>query len=203
MTEPILWIATANPSKVLEFKILFPEYEIKTLLDIPEYEDIIEDGATFQENAMIKAKDLALHVKGIAIGDDSGLSVDCLDGFPGIHSKRWAEPLTDFIEISQALLLRMQEYQDMKLRTARMSTAIAFYDAISQVEKVIYCEVNGRIAKEILGEKDKGFGYDHIFIPDPFTLTYAQMGLTTKNKNSSRQKAVDEFKEFIKNYKGE
>ncbi|WP_027063319.1 non-canonical purine NTP pyrophosphatase [Mesoplasma seiffertii] len=200
MTQPTLWIATANVSKALEFKTLFPEYQIKTLLDIPEYQDIVEDGTTFQENAMIKAKDLALYVNGIAIGDDSGLSVDCLGGFPGIHSKRWAEPLTDFIEISQELLARMNDYQAMELRTATMSTAIAFYDPINQVEKIIYCEVPGRIAKAVLGEKDKGFGYDHIFMPKNSELTYAQMGLTIKNKNSSRQKAVDEFKKFIKNY---
>ncbi|KAF5295683.1 hypothetical protein FQA39_LY12856 [Lamprigera yunnana] len=74
--------------EVRDFIVAFPEYDVKTTFDIPGFEDIEEDGLTFEENAMIKAKALALYIYGVAIGDDTGIEVEALNDFPGIYSKR-------------------------------------------------------------------------------------------------------------------
>ncbi|WP_026389496.1 non-canonical purine NTP pyrophosphatase [[Acholeplasma] multilocale] len=199
MERQTLWIATSNPGKADEFKHLLPEFEVKTLLDLTDYHDIEEDGTTFEENAMIKAKDLAIHVKGIAVGDDSGICIESLDNFPGIHSKRWAEPLTDWNEISQLLVDKIDESATPNKRVARMVTCLAFYDARNQQEYMVKKSVVGKIAKQVI-RSDKGFGYDNIFIPTPGHKTYAELGRKTKNKSSSRKLAVRAFKEFINNY---
>lgn len=191
-----LLIATQNPGKKQEFKTLLEdtEYELLFLDDVnltaftfPE-----ESGLTFQENAAIKAQSLA-HFTGIAsVADDSGLSVDALDGFPGVISARWM-PGSDQDRI-QGLLDKMKNVSD---RTARFDCSICLY--IPSKNETVFFDgfQTGTIARQPKGSN--GFGYDPVFIPDGQTATYAELGPDYKNKHSHRAMALEKLKSYTKN----
>ncbi|WP_031543199.1 non-canonical purine NTP pyrophosphatase [Mesoplasma photuris] len=202
MNKQTLWIATANVKKAEEFKLLFPEFEVKTILDLPNYIDTEENGLTFEENSLLKAKDLAKFVKGIAIGDDSGICVDALDGFPGIYSKRWAYPTTNWDEICQKLVSKIDESATPNNRQAQMVTTIGFYDAINDFEKTFYIAVEGSVSK-IAKPTNDAFGYDGVFAPGVSSKTYSEMTKAEKFETSSRNLAVQQFKKFYKEYRGQ
>ncbi|ATZ18710.1 dITP/XTP pyrophosphatase [Williamsoniiplasma somnilux] len=195
-----LWVATANKGKAKEYKSIFNEYEVKTLLDLPGYEDIEENGTTFKENALIKAKHLAEFVNGIAIGDDSGICIDLLDGFPGIYSKRWAYPLVNDPEISQALINKINEKYPNQRWTCNMTTCIAFYDAKSTETKYFVGKVEGQISPKVISSPS-GFGYDNIFIPNGQKQPYSMLGADIKNQTSARYLALEQLIKFLKGEK--
>ncbi|AEM68675.1 RdgB/HAM1 family non-canonical purine NTP pyrophosphatase [Mycoplasma putrefaciens] len=199
MTKKIIWIATNSKNKAQEYQEILKDWTVKTLLDLKNYQEIAENGSSFEQNAMIKAKALAKQINGIAIGDDTGICVKVLDDFPGIYSKRWAYPITDHVEICQKLLEKLKPYQHQKQRKAKMVTAIAFYDAVNDKELVFSATVEGYIANE-LRLTSSGFGYDYIFIPKNSNKTYSEMTSEQKNNNSARRQAIDQFCEFISNY---
>lgn len=100
-----LILASNNAHKVEEIKSILDDYKILTLKDIGYYEDIIEDGTTFEENALIKARTIAKYSSKVAIADDSGLSVALLDGRPGVYSARYSKEQTDEKNIEKVLHL--------------------------------------------------------------------------------------------------
>ncbi|AHI52794.1 RdgB/HAM1 family non-canonical purine NTP pyrophosphatase [Spiroplasma culicicola] len=192
-----IWIATNNPSKVKEFKYLLPEYEIKTLNDIDPNIDIPEDGATFEENALIKARYLKDKVKGIILADDSGLCIESLNNFPGIYSARWAKPETDWIKIVDLLLAKMKEegLTDIDQRKAYFNSTIALIDTKNNIEKLFSFQVHGHILdKQYI---QNGFAYDTIFRPLGKEITFSQMNFEEKQTMSHRFGVIKQVKEYL------
>ncbi|MCL8212880.1 RdgB/HAM1 family non-canonical purine NTP pyrophosphatase [Mesoplasma whartonense] len=196
MGEPQIWIATTNLHKIQEFKKMLGGYEVKSLLDLPNSLVIEENGTTFCENALIKAKALALMINQPSIGDDSGLLVDGLDGFPGVYSRRWALPLTLDTEIN-AKLLRLIDDKGLKTkaqRQSRMVSCLAYYDPITKNEQTFEGELEGYITYQPQGVD--GFGYDQVFALNDSDLTLAQIGIE-KNSLSSRSQALTKLMQWL------
>ncbi|MGI5958250.1 MAG: RdgB/HAM1 family non-canonical purine NTP pyrophosphatase [Massiliimalia sp.] len=189
-------IATKNQHKLKEFKrILEPlGYEVLSQADAGVDVDVEETGTTFEENSMLKAQAI-YHACGLCtIADDSGLSVDALNGEPGVYSARYGGPGLDD-EGRCRLLLKNMEQVPILERTARFVSVISLI--FSENDKRVYRgEAEGMIGYDMLG-KD-GFGYDPVFMvngTDSFaTLTGAQ-----KDKISHRGKALEQMQEDLKN----
>lgn len=148
--------------------------------------DIVEDGTTFEENAMIKAEAIAKLTEAIVLADDSGLEIDYLNKEPGIYSARYAGTDTSY-EIKNNLLLQRLEGVPDEKRTARFVCAIAavFPDGSKET---VRGTIEGRIGYEIAGEH--GFGYDPIFYLPEYGCTTAELDPEKKNELSHRGKAL-------------
>ncbi|WP_434336461.1 RdgB/HAM1 family non-canonical purine NTP pyrophosphatase [Mycoplasma capricolum] len=192
----VIYLATTNKNKVKEFSQILKGYQIKSLLDIPEYVEIEESKKTFKQNALLKAKHLAKYINGIAIGDDTGICVKALNDFPGIYSKRWAYPLTDHYDICNKLLEKLKHINQLHKRKAYMTTAIALYDSITKKQFVYQSIAKGYIDFDIK-KSDFGFGYDFIFIPKGYDKPYSLMSSELKNQISARKKAIDRLIQYI------
>jgi len=185
-----LVLATRNSGKISEFKALFKEadIEIKSLDDFGPIPPVVEDGETFEENAVKKARFTARVLGLPALADDSGLTVKALDGEPGIFSARYAgEDATDR-ENNVRLLERMQRIEK---RDAAFVCILAI--AVPRGPALIYegtCQ--GLITRESAGEQ--GFGYDPVFYYPPLKKTFAQLSKEEKNRVSHRGKAMSELK---------
>lgn len=185
-------IASKNEGKVREFHSLFnnPNVKFISLNDMGFDEDIIEDGKTFSENAIIKAKYVAKKYHMIAISDDSGLCVDSLGGAPGIYSARYAKTRLD--EDNNALLIK--NLKGIENRNAHYSCAICV--CMPNLEyKVVEARCDGIIIDEARGKN--GFGYDPYFYIEEFKKTFAEVDLETKNKISHRARAIRAMKELL------
>lgn len=183
-------VATHNLHKKEEIQqILGNQYQITSLTDYNIHDEIIEDGKTFEVNALIKAKFCFEKTGKPSLGDDSGLVVESLDGRPGIYSARYAGD-HDFGKNIQKVLSEMDGIQNRK---AYFITVLCLYDETG----VHYFEgkVFGDLSEEILGEK--GFGYDPIFIPNGHEISFAQMPSEQKNAMSHRKEALDLFLDFL------
>ena len=184
--------ATNNRHKVVELSALFentPGVELVTLKDVGFTDEIVEDGATFAENARIKA--LAVHnATGLpAVADDSGLCVDALGGEPGIYSARYAgengENGVDDAN-TEKLLSKLKDVPAAE-RTARFVSALCFI-AADGAETSAIGKVEGLITREKRGEG--GFGYDPVFFYPPFGKTFGEASPEEKNAVSHRANAV-------------
>ncbi|OYQ65249.1 XTP/dITP diphosphatase [Aerococcus sp. 1KP-2016] len=184
-----IMIATANPGKAKEFKSLFAKYniDVKTLLDFPNYPEIPETGETFIENATIKATTAAKDLHIPVIADDSGLSVDALDGAPGVYSARYAGPEKSDANNRKKLLDALSDVTDEQ-RTARFHTYLVVADAEGHVLKSYHGTLDGFITREERGEN--GFGYDAIFYVPSKDKTTAQMSAEQKDSLSHRGNAL-------------
>lgn len=181
MTEVV--VATKNPDKIPEIEstlgAVLSDLVIIRGLDWP---DVEETGSTLEENALLKARAAAEATGFCAIGDDTGLEVDALDGAPGVHTARFAGPTASYAENRAALLGALAGVDD---RSARFRTAAAFVTP-GGAEVVVTGELAGRIAREERGAG--GFGYDSLFEVDGETL--AEMGVGAKNRISHRARAL-------------
>ena len=149
--------------------------------------DVVEDGTTFEENALIKAKEIAKYVENaIVLADDSGLEIDYLNKEPGIYSARYAGVDTSYDIKNNLLIQRLEGVPDEK-RTARFVCAVAasFPDGTTEV---VRGTIEGRIGYEIAGEN--GFGYDPIFYLPEFGCTTAELDPEKKNELSHRGNAL-------------
>lgn len=185
-------IATNNKNKVREFKSLLgnDNIEFKTLNEIGYDKEIIEDGNTFEENAYIKASQVAKDLGVIAISDDSGLEVEALNNAPGIYSARYAGTHND--EDNNALLIK--NLKGIENRNARYACAICICYPDGNYKTVIeYC--NGQIIDDRRGTN--GFGYDPYFYIPEFGKTFAEVPLEKKNTISHRAKAIRHLKELL------
>jgi XTP/dITP diphosphohydrolase len=175
-------LATHNEHKVEELRrILGPELGILELIgyDGPEP---VEDGATFEENALIKARAAALHTGLPAIADDSGIAVDALGGAPGIHSARYAGTRVDADNVA-LLLERMQGVED---RSAHFLCAAAAV-LPDGTEHVVLADWPGSVLEAPSGVG--GFGYDPIFRPDGLDVSSAELTAAEKDAISHRRRA--------------
>jgi XTP/dITP diphosphohydrolase len=153
--------------------------------------EIDEDGGTLQENAELKAAAYFNLLRIPAIADDTGLFVNSLNGAPGVYSARYSGPNATYGSNRKKLLEALKGKQD---RSAEFKTVLCF--VVSENEKFFFegaCK--GRIAEEEKG--DKGFGYDSLFLPDGYEITFAEMSSELKNSISHRGKALDGFISFL------
>lgn len=190
MPYPSIIFATGNSHKVQEVKTLIGDnYNFKTLKEINWDTDIIEDGTSFHQNALIKAKTIRDAGHPIVISEDSGIVVDALDGKPGIYSARWAKMHETLLDNNGLLLEQMANQSN---RTARFVAVVCL---IVKGEVTFFeGRWEGRLAQSEYGEG--GFGYDPVFIPEGYDQTSAELGATVKNNESHRTKAMLQFKEY-------
>lgn len=191
-TSDKILIATNNAHKVTEFsKILTPlGFELITPKDLGIKLDPEENGETFADNAMIKARAF-YDVCGITtVADDSGLCVDALDGAPGVYSARYGGFESDSERLSYLL-------NNMKDKTDRNAHFVCSIACVTKDGKEIKAEAKayGTLLTEAKG--DGGFGYDPAFVPEGYNETYAQMPDTLKNQISHRAQALNIFKELF------
>lgn len=188
--------ATNNQGKVKEIKMLLEDtgYDVLSLKDAGIEAEIVEDGKTFEENAIIKARTIMELTNDIVLADDSGLEVDYLNKEPGIYSARYLGEDTPY-EVKNQYIINKLEQAEGSQRNARFVCAIACVlpdgTTITTQETM-----EGEIAREPEGEN--GFGYDPIFYIPKFQCTNAQLTLDQKNKISHRGKALKAMKEKLK-----
>jgi len=184
-------IATKNPNKAREFERIFDksEFEIKTLLDFPEFPDVRENGQSFEENAKLKAHAVMQKFNLPTIADDSGLQVDALFGQPGIYSARYAGDHND--AANNAKLLSELGGIPMEKRTARFVSTLVFSNPKNDEDLVVEGEVKGLIGT--LPEGDNGFGYDPLFYLPEMGKTMAQISMDENNQISHRGRAIQKL----------
>jgi len=179
-------LATRNQHKTREFAQLLGEnFTVRDLTSKTDLPAIVESGATFEENAVLKAVTISrIFPHEIVVADDSGLEVEALGGAPGIFSARYAgENASDRRNVEKLL----RELQDARDRSARFYCVIALAKN-GQLMTTVAGEVAGTITKSPRGEN--GFGYDPIFVPNEFSETFAELTSETKNKISHRAQAA-------------
>lgn len=181
-------VGTNNAHKVMEIRRMLPEYEIVTPAELGIRADIVEDGASFEENARIKAEGFAGLAGLITFADDSGLQVDCLDGAPGIYSARYCpKPGATDADRRAYLLENIRKAGAPRPWTARFYCAIALICPDGRMFEV-HGSCEGEIAEAEQGAN--GFGYDPIFYVPRFGKTLAEMAEDEKNAISHRGNAI-------------
>lgn len=182
-------LATRNAGKVVELRRILaeaaPGLTLVGLDGVPPYPETIEDGATFAENALLKARDAA-RVSGLpAVADDSGLTVDALNGMPGVLSARWAGPARDDAANLRLVLDQVSDVPEFRRGAAFVcAAALVLPDG---AEQVVEGRMEGALARAPRGRG--GFGYDPIFVPSGSALTSAEMSAADKDAISHRGKA--------------
>ncbi len=183
-----LVLATSNKGKVKEIKALYHEHEVIPYSELIEEFEIVEDGGSFKENALIKARAVFKALEDediIVIADDSGISVDILDGEPGIYSARYAgESATDKDNLQKVI---------EEIKKKNVTSSVAHYTAAIAIvtnksEFSVHGWMYGKVITEIQGSG--GFGYDPIFIPNGYDKTLGELENEIKQKLSHRSKAL-------------
>ena len=191
-------LATHNLDKCRELKKSFSSTNIKvyTLKNFPEIGEIIEDGATLEENAFIKSRTVFNKTGIPTISDDTGLFVDALNGDPGIFSARYAGENCSYTDNVNKLLIEMKNI-DNSLRTATFKTVVTYVS--KDLELVAEGSVKGIITKKPKG--NKGFGYDPIFYVSELQKTFAEMDINEKQQISHRSRAIDNLQQLFREHK--
>lgn len=188
--------ATANAGKMREIREILADLPVQvvSMKEAGIQADIVEDGKTFSENAVIKAKAIMEMTGEVVLADDSGLEIDYLNKEPGIYSARYMGEDTSYRVKNANLIARLSGVPDEK-RTARFVCAIAAAFPDGTV-KITEGTIEGRIGYEEKGEN--GFGYDPIFYVPEYGCSTAQLSEEEKNKISHRGKALTNMKEILK-----
>ena len=185
-------VASHNPGKVKEINILLNDIGIDALpVSKFSQEEPIEDGKTFAENALIKARSAKKLSQQTSLADDSGLCVDALNGDPGIYSARWAGENKDF---NLAMSTIENKISTLKNKNAYFICVLALVTENDE-EYVFEGKIHGKLTFPPRGKK--GFGYDPIFIPENKLLTFGEMEPEYKDLISHRAQAFRKFKENI------
>ena len=190
-------VGTNNIGKLKEIRDLLPKnLEIYSTSDF-KIKSPTENGKTFKENSLIKAKYFSKKLKMICLSDDSGLEIDYLNGAPGIYSSRWGGNKGDFVKaikrVFRELDKKNKNWKTMKIK-ARFICALTIYGpnqkAINSIGKI-----EGHISPSKKGEN--GFGYDPIFIPKGKKITFGEMKAFQKYKIDHRFRAFKKIKKFL------
>ena len=187
--------ATGNKDKMREICEIMADVDVE-LISMKEAEisvDVVEDGTTFEENALIKARAIAEFTDAIVLADDSGLEIDYLDKAPGVYSARFMGEDTSYVIKNQALIDKLDGVEKEK-RTARFVCAIAAV-LPDKSELVVRETMEGYIGDHAEGEN--GFGYDPIFFLDEFGCSSAALSREQKNEISHRGKALRAMKQML------
>lgn len=198
--EKRIIFATGNAGKMKEIRMILADLGIPvvSMKEAGISADIEENGTSFEENAMIKAKAIMELTGEIVMADDSGLEIDYLDGAPGIYSARFMGEDTSYDIKNQALLDKLDGVPDEK-RTARFACSIACALPDGRI-LTSYGAMEGRIGYEIKGEN--GFGYDPIFYVPEYGCYSAELSREKKNEISHRGKALRLMKEELRKMRG-
>jgi XTP/dITP diphosphohydrolase len=192
--RPPLLLGSRNEGKLLEIKTLLRDipYEVRSLNDFPEVAVAPEDGVTYEENAIAKAKFYAAATGLTSLADDSGLEVVALGGRPGVHSARYAGDNATDADRRQLLLSELGSVSD---RAARFVCAVAISSPDGRVLGLFEGICGGHITTEEKGTS--GFGYDPIFIPDGHSQTFGELSEDIKNRISHRARALISARMFL------
>lgn len=186
---PELIVATTNAGKAIELAGLLAGVGVRllSLAEFPHVEAVEETGATFAENAAIKATFYGRLFGKMTLADDSGLEVDALGGAPGVHSARYAgEGASDSRRVAR--LLEELAQSGARDRRARFVCVVAIYETATGELRLFRGVCEGRIAAQPCGAN--GFGYDPIFIPDGYDESFAQLPSRVKQQISHRARAL-------------
>lgn len=186
-------VATNNPGKIKEIKEILTDYELVTLRDINCEIEVEEDQETFEGNSKKKAKEVAALTNMPCIADDSGLCIDELDGWPGVHTARFLGEGATNEQKNNAILEKMKHLKGEQ-RKARVKCVITYCENGEFV--VGKGEIEGRIAEEARGES--GFGFDPIFELEN-GKTYAEISQEEKNVISHRRRALENLRKQLTN----
>ena len=199
ITELVL--ASGNKGKLAEFQRLLDglDVQIHSMKEYPEIGEIVEDGSTFAENALIKAKAVCKATGKPAMADDSGLAVDALNGAPGIYSARFAGEQRSDADNNAKVLQLMETVADAD-RTARFFCVIAIVLPDGR-EYTVEGTCEGTILHALRGEG--GFGYDPLFYVESMNKTFAELTMEEKNRISHRGHANRKAVEIIRGLKSE
>lgn len=194
--KPKIIFATGNEGKMREIRKILGDMDVEicSMKEAGIRADIIEDGSTFEENAVIKAKTVAAHTDAIVLADDSGLEIDYLNKEPGIYSARYLGEDTPYTLKNKNLIDRLTGVPDEE-RTARFVCAIA---AVLPDGEII---TTHGVIEGIIGYEEKGnngFGYDPIFYVPEYGCSTAQLSEEQKNQISHRGKALEAMKTELK-----
>ncbi|HEY2984582.1 MAG TPA: RdgB/HAM1 family non-canonical purine NTP pyrophosphatase [Jatrophihabitantaceae bacterium] len=187
MTQVLL--ATRNVKKLAELRRILDrlaDVEVVGLDDVPHYDELPETGATFAENALLKAREGAKCTGLLTVADDSGLAVDALNGMPGVLSARWAGKSKDDNANLQLVLEQLADTPDERLGATFVCAAALVTPA--GAENVVEGRMPGRLVREPRGTN--GFGYDPIFVADGFDVTNGELPPPKKDAISHRGKAL-------------
>lgn len=187
--------ATGNKDKMREIREIMADLDVEviSMKEAGIQVDVVEDGKTFEENSLIKAKAIAAHTDAIVLADDSGLEIDYLEKAPGVYSARFMGEDTSYDIKNQALLDKL-EGVPKEQRTARFVCAIGAV-LPNKETLVVRKTMEGYIGYEIAGEN--GFGYDPIFYLDEFGCSSAALSREQKNEISHRGKALRAMRETL------
>ncbi|UOY03525.1 RdgB/HAM1 family non-canonical purine NTP pyrophosphatase [Blastococcus sp. PRF04-17] len=184
-----LLLATRNAGKLAELRRLLetavPGVEVVGLADVDEYPEAPETGATFEENALLKAREAVRYTGLPAVADDSGLAVDALNGMPGVLSARWSGRHGDDDANTALLLGQLADVPDER-RGAAFVCAAALVTP-DGTERVLERQWRGRVIGDKRGTN--GFGYDPVFVPDGLSVTSAELDPAEKDARSHRGQA--------------
>ncbi len=188
-------VATRNRGKLEELAVMLGPLgvDVRSLEDYPHVPEVVEDGKTFAENAVKKAREVAGATGEIALADDSGLEVDCLGGAPGVHSARFAGEGKDD-RANNEKLIRLMEGVPREKRGACFKCVVA----LAVPEGRVYTAEGA--CRGIIGDKPRGnggFGYDPLFIVPDLGKTFAELDMDVKNAVSHRGKAFARAREII------
>lgn len=190
-----LLVATRNRGKIKEIRALLDGLveEVLCATDLPDLPETVEDGATFSDNALKKAREACLASGLPALADDSGLVVNGLNGRPGVFSARFAGPDADDSANNHKLLQEVAGLPQSE-RSAAFVCSMA-YVSPDGVEQLFEGRVGGKIIDQPRGEH--GFGYDPLFLVDGYQQTMAELSLDEKNRISHRGQALQAFKRYL------
>ncbi len=184
-----LLLATRNAGKLAELQRLLatavPGVQVLGLRDVDEYPEAPETGATFEDNALLKAREAVRHTGLPAVADDSGLAVDALNGMPGVLSARWSGRHGDDPANTALLLGQLADVPDER-RGAAFVCAAALVTPDGR-ESVLERQWRGRVIREKRGTN--GFGYDPVFVPEGLDVTSAELDPAEKDARSHRGQA--------------
>ena len=190
-----LWLATRNRHKTVELRqMLGNDYAVEDLCAHPEIGPVVEDGASFEENACLKAVAISQRLPGLALADDSGLEVDSLGGAPGIYSARYSGPEATDATNRKKLLSALADVGTAASRRARFRCVLALAR-----EGVVIATFDGAVEGSIVSHErgSGGFGYDPLFLADGFKQTFAEISQADKNRVSHRAAAVAKLQAFL------
>jgi XTP/dITP diphosphohydrolase len=195
-----LFLATRNEGKIREIEELLRGCEISftSLRDYPDAPDVVENGETYRDNALKKARFFTRWTGKLTLADDSGLEVAYLQGRPGVFSARYAGDGGDDRENNRKLLGELEGVPRQK-RGAAFRCVMALVAPWGD-EEVVEGECRGQIGFEERGER--GFGYDPIFVIPRYGKTVAELSMAEKNRLSHRSKALRKMKKILKRYVG-
>ncbi|MGC8901843.1 MAG: RdgB/HAM1 family non-canonical purine NTP pyrophosphatase [Fervidobacterium sp.] len=188
-----IYVASKNEHKIREIKLVAPDSIELIPIDLDF--GVVEDGETFLENSVKKAIEYGKIVNAPVVADDSGLSIDSLDGFPGVMSARYMEG-APYKEKMESIIQLMKNFKTLEERKAKFVCVATYFNPLKNFLVSVEGHIEGSIATEIRGQR--GFGYDPIFVPIGYDKTFGELGEELKKVISHRSIAFKKLFSILK-----